>query len=107
MTLRTYLVRHPDILLSIKLSRFANLYDHKVQFRPLYISYQAFSLECLVRPLPRPFSALSFCISGLRRDRGPKRARAPRRLTRTIQVILPVREKSRKTDPERILRGKI
>lgn len=45
MTLRAYPVRHPDILLSIKLSRFANLYGHKVQFRPLYISYQAFSLH--------------------------------------------------------------
>lgn len=105
--MRTYLVRHPDILLSIKLSRFANLYDHKVQFRPLYISYQAFSLECLVPPPPRFSRRFPFTVSDLLGDQLPNSARSPRCLIPAFKVILPIQEKSRKTDPGRIRSGSI
>lgn len=36
-----------------------------------------------------------------------RRARSPRCLIRKVQVILPIREKSRKTDPVRVHRGSI
>lgn len=70
-------------------------------------SVQVFSLECLVRPLPRPVSALPFTVIGLHDDRSPVQRLTPRCLFQADQVILRIREKSRKSDPKRILSGSI
>lgn len=70
-------------------------------------SHQVLSIECLVRPLPRPVSALPFTVIGLHNDRSPVRRLTPRCLFQADQVILRIPEKIRKTDPDRILSGSI
>jgi len=75
---------------------------------PVYIvPHQVCRTECLVRPLPRPVSALPFTIIGLHDDRSPVQRLTPRCLFEADQVILRIQEKSRKTDPDRILCGSI
>lgn len=69
--------------------------------------FQVFTQECLVCPLPRPFPALPFTVIGLHGNRSPCKRLTPRCLFQADQVILRVREKSRKTGPGRILCGSI
>lgn len=64
---------------------------------------QALREECLVRPLPRPVSALPFTVIGLHDDRSPVQRLTHRCLFQADQVILRIQEKNRKTDPDRIL----
>lgn len=71
------------------------------------VPHQVCRTECLVRPLPRPVSALPFTIIGLHDDRSPVQRLTPRCLFEADQVILRIQEKSRKTDPDRILCGSI
>jgi len=68
---------------------------------------QAYRVECLARPLPRPVSVLPFTIIGLRGDRRPDQRLKSRCLFQADQVVLHIREKSRKTDQDRILSGSI
>lgn len=68
---------------------------------------QGHSLECLARPLPRPVSALPFTVIGLHSDRRPDQRLKSRCLFQADQLVLHIREKSRKTDPDRILSGSI
>lgn len=75
---------------------------------PVYIvPHQVCRTECLVRPLPRPVSALPFTVIGLHDDRSPVLRLTPRCLFEADQVILRIQEKSRKTDPDRIISGSI
>ncbi len=75
----------------------------------MYISRltQGHSLECLARPLPRPVSVLPFTVIGLHGDRRPDQRLKARCLFQADQVVLHIREKSRKIDPDRILSGSI
>lgn len=56
---------------------------------------------------PRPVSALPFTVIGLHSDRRPDQRLKSRCLFQADQVVLHIREKSRKTDPDRILSGSI
>lgn len=81
--------------------------DHSGHPLCFLYGHQVSSLECLARPLPRPVSALLFTVIGLRGDRRPDQRLKSRCLFQADQVVLHIREKSRKTDPDRILSGSI
>lgn len=76
-------------------------------FLSILIHDQASRLECLARPLPRPVSVLPFTVIGLHGVRRPDQRLKARCLFQADQVVLHIREKSRKTDPDRILSGSI
>lgn len=75
----------------------------------IYLSHvnQAWREECLVRPLPRPFSLNLLLFSCLHHTSWPFIRLTPGCLFSPVQVILHIREKNRKTDPEWILSGSI
>lgn len=74
---------------------------------PLFVSHQVLSIECLDAPALPAFFSFSFTGRGLASLTVRETARMTGFLFPAGQLILRIREKSRKTDPERIRHGSI